>query len=577
MIPVDDFATPDRRGAFAKPVDFVVDQEDVQIKSPNRSNLKAEERIREERKAWYNEVIVLHILDADTQKPRDGCTWKLPRYRLSQEFLQGLVNRSPASSDKNGCEISYVQDSKGEIILPTQMKALCKRHPEKYYIVCKKASRVFDVKHNINYEGDMKFVLHDVPRRSRDEKHEVTSEDIRRWVVNNIVEEDPIIQRLKKKVESLKASIDRITVDIKDTPTRPIFKKNGTPIRGKKADTERDVIFRKLNSEKMEIRSKYEDAIDNFERMRNERLEKLGVEIYEAEEKAYDVSHRTAWMIEFTGVHKEYHEHLALSKADWNSCPLRVGYDPIQIAEKNAASLTDHVGGFVSETEGLVDMGGVSIQRLENGYGNYHRIAEDVLPRDCDEGVEYYHGCWKDGVMDGYGIIYTSSGVYSGVVRDGKPCGEGCMNYADGDRLTGNFRKRGSKTNPFTRGLPDGKASISFGDGSYYEGAMVDGEITGCGTYIDASGDCYEGEFLHGALKKGKITCKSGEVKEGAFKDGELNGFGKHKTRYGEFHGFFVEGLREGKGQEVFGNGSKFTGFHLNDQRAWYGSLCLQP
>ena len=477
-----------RRDAFAAPVDFVVNKIETHIKSPASQNLKSELRAKEEKRAFYNEIVTIHLLDTETRQPRQGCTWKIPRFRLKQDFLQDLVDKSPANKDKHGCEICYLQDSKGEIILPTQMRIVCKPLPMVYYIVNKKASKILDIEDDSNYEGDMKFVIKGVPRHTQNERYEVNEDDIRGWVIDSILEEDPILQRLRKKVEELRVSIERVATEQRDTPTCPIYKKNGRQVRGKRADKERNIIFDKLSNDKRCLRQEFDMALDQYLNAQKSRFKKLEVQINEERHSLSD--NRTTWVVEFIGVHKQYHESLALKKADWKSCPLlHTGCNQTRIEKQNAMGLTDQ--GYRADAEDvdcLVDIGGVTIERLEDGYGNYHRVMEDRLPRHCDEHVDYYHGLFKKGVMDGHGIIYGSGGVYSGPIKDGKPCGDGSMDYADGDRLTGEFRNTGPICNPYTRGMPSGKGTISFADGSFYCGELEKGDITGTGIYIDASG-----------------------------------------------------------------------------------------
>lgn len=77
----------------------------------------------------------------------------------------------------------------------------------------------------------------------------------------------------------------------------------------------------------------------------------------------------------------------------------------------------------------------------------------------------------------------------------------------------------------------------------------------------------------------GVINFKNGDKYRGDFKDGRPNGYGTMKYVYSlpgslgsefeeaDYHGEFVAGKREGKGQMVWTDGTVFTGLWKNDMR----------
>ena len=101
---------------------------------------------------------------------------------------------------------------------------------------------------------------------------------------------------------------------------------------------------------------------------------------------------------------------------------------------------------------------------------------------------------------------YTDEGIYSGQISHDQPQGKGRMDYANGDNLTGQFLvASGHKesllgANPYARGEPNGLCQRTFSDGSYFEGAMKDGRITGDGSYVNAMGERYDGTFKEGCV-----------------------------------------------------------------------------
>eukprot|EP00957_Ditylum_brightwellii_P015274 1150742-Ditylum_brightwellii.AAC.1 len=158
--------------ATSSSVDFIVRAEDHTIDRPNNS-LKPLAREEEKKRAYLREIICVQILDKEG-KARTGGTWKIPRHRLNHTFLQDLVNRSPAANDPEGSKISYLQESgDGSIIFPFQFQYTCKPLPATYYVVIKKAGRLKQNIHDVNYKGDMKFVLENMPCKTKNGEHSV--------------------------------------------------------------------------------------------------------------------------------------------------------------------------------------------------------------------------------------------------------------------------------------------------------------------------------------------------------------------------------------------------------------------
>ena len=182
---------------------------------------------------------------------------------------------------------------------------------------------------------------------------------------------------------------------------------------------------------------------------------------------------------------------------------------------------------------------------------------------------------------DGQSKVHTRSSTYSGQINiNDEPSGSGEMKYRDGDIITGSFATSNAKSNggrndvtsevidfeanPYARGVPHGPVTISFADGSIYEGEMKYGNITGQGLYVNAIGDLYEGSFEYGLLQNGKITYASGEVAEGRFRGCEnLHGFGKWSDSEREISGYFEDGLLKGKATVAYKEGGGAVSYHF--------------
>jgi hypothetical protein len=91
-------------------------------------------------------------------------------------------------------------------------------------------------------------------------------------------------------------------------------------------------------------------------------------------------------------------------------------------------------------------------------------------------------------------------------VRDG----HGRLDTCDGSIIVGNFGhsqqfadSRGNMTefrNPYREGHPHGQVEMTFGDGGFFRGSMVNGRINGYGEYQSGFNEIKVGIFKNGVL-----------------------------------------------------------------------------
>lgn len=195
------------------------------------------------------------------------------------------------------------------------------------------------------------------------------------------------------------------------------------------------------------------------------------------------------------------------------------------------------------------------------GYsGTYIGLAFNGMPQEkgvfiYDDGRKY-DGEWKDGVMEGDGVLYNHDGTifFSGKWSDGKyilpegsisykvekkkgiyvgtllnniPFGHGTFTMTDNSKYVGDW----------DNGIYNGNGVLYRTDGSqYYIGEFKNGKFNGHGTLFYIDGRKYEGDF-----KDGKINGKGVEYRpdgskfyEGEWKNGKMNGFGIKYNNDGE-------------------------------------------
>ena len=115
---------------------------------------------------------------------------------------------------------------------------------------------------------------------------------------------------------------------------------------------------------------------------------------------------------------------------------------------------------------------------------------------------------------------------------------------------------------------------IELPNGDVYEGDVVDGVLTGEGTYT-SSQHRYVGRFLNGKMHgEGTIYWPDGRVFEGRFVNDRRQGQGRLTRPDGRvFEGGFVNDRQEGTGVLTWGNGNVYTGEFRANQITGAGRL----
>jgi hypothetical protein len=103
-----------------------IKEADLHLMSLERQDLR--------KSAWQDEMLRISCLDTDGNE-RPGCTWRIPRHKLTPDFLQQMINRSPATEDPDGCSVEFLRDSTGvDLIWPEYMQSVSKGGTSKLLI-----------------------------------------------------------------------------------------------------------------------------------------------------------------------------------------------------------------------------------------------------------------------------------------------------------------------------------------------------------------------------------------------------------------------------------------------------------
>ncbi len=134
--------------------------------------------------------------------------------------------------------------------------------------------------------------------------------------------------------------------------------------------------------------------------------------------------------------------------------------------------------------------------------------------------------------------------------------GYGKMTFQEGGVLTGRIKYGVLSTEGDQR-----VCTITFPNGTLYEGEIKDNQIIGKGSYTFPSGAKYTGEILYGLRHgHGLYTSADGIMYEGDWYKGRKQGIGKLIKGDMAYEGEFKDGLIEGVGKLYWNNGNLYEG-----------------
>jgi hypothetical protein len=327
------------------------------------------------------------------------------------------------------------------------------------------------------FKGESQFVIRNVPSFSQNNLHPVEAYHLMEWIRHSLLKEDPKILSIDKSITALKESLESVAHVIKNAAENPIVNERGIIITGKQADQKRQARYDKMLKSKHEIRSQLEDTEADRRQIYNIKYDEIQL--------SATFLKKNEWKVESFGEQKEYYENILLNKSDWNTTFLHAY--PIDL-DPQLRSL---------DSEYLVDIGCISVERVEHGFGCYHRPSH-ISSAQYDQNahgkrVISYHGTYEDGLHQGLGFMFTDSYIYGGGFEKRFHHGKGTIIHKDGDVIRSEFGLNSLSSgkangNRYARGLSNGKGSITFADGAFYKGDLQNGIISGKGIYIGANG-----------------------------------------------------------------------------------------
>lgn len=160
------------------------------------------------------------------------------------------------------------------------------------------------------------------------------------------------------------------------------------------------------------------------------------------------------------------------------------------------------------------------------------------------------------------GSITTANGhKYSGEISEGKPNGEGTLQYLDGRKYSGEFQN----------GVPHGQGTETNALGAIKTGYWTSNNLT---FGIDSSSSMCSGVYTKNWNNCfGTRTDSANNRYAGEFRDGQPNGVGILTYADGsKYAGAFKNSDRHGQGTQIFADESKYVGEWKNNNRDGQGT-----
>ena len=495
----------------------------------NESNISSQ---KTSIRAYMNDNITLRF--------EDGSQSTVPRFRLDKEFIQSAVNRMTAkkaaskpkevfkshlfskdtakkqSSRPPAMIFSHLHHRESNTIImsdDTELKTKCSANFT-YDVVAMPAIAINDggvlslgvsrssrclpmestasYHTETHYDGDVLFIVHDVPLSTQNGAYEVTEIDVKIWIVSGAIASLQEIDVLTKKIKSLKEKLMQIQQELASLPPVSMSGGKGRVSIGSSTNNIRDKKAKVLQIEKERCSSLLQTAMNSLETLYSQHMEdcKLSVEKRTRDGTLFD-NKCCDWAILVDGNKKAMYTSLIEKNKNWSIVPMYA------FGTKGSKAPSSLPIPEEDQSHHFVDIRGVTITKLPHGFGIFESY-EEFDRGNSRSRHRLYHGQFHEGEFS-EGSLYTEAGIFSGKFDKGYPI-EGTMQYADGVEISGKFA---------VEDVQDGFQVIRFPDKATYEGEMKQGRITGKGTYKDA------GLELSGEFKDRVLQVDGGEEGHG--------------------------------------------------------------
>jgi hypothetical protein len=574
---------------------------------PPPSTLKALEEKKQAQKKWWNEQIAVQCVDESGESPT-GCTWKFSRRSLTPQFLAAACLKCPL-----GINVDHLIDEKTrEVVWLADVQTQCKEAPWSYVAIPKEKRISRDASNDPKYRGEIRVLLLNAPTKIDTGKSELSTADLRAWLLFGLFEDDETASELRKGIQELEErgheldqQIKRVgymkNIPVPEEMLRSPAKKSGE----KTADPSDSETVQTVNTmgtistahttgstgstatkDDMEAAkrqimydalAKQKDVVDDDLTEAKRRLEQLEDEHTSIELLLTPIgtspgapADTCSYVVEFTGPDAERRSTSLVRKLEWPGIKLAAanGEHPAWVGRGEIpAGRKVHEPNFLPFA---ANMRGTEICRLQHGFGYYFQVGGVATSssgdaRSAATDAESTQAPRSDVVLSVSEIpestITPYDGedfeFYRGQYREGVRHGYGIL-----------YTRNGVFGGKFKGGLPCGEGVLYRPNGDVIEGTFgiksrFSDPQEGDNPYLKGiclpngrvearftDGEAYWGEMQRGCVSgHGKYEGAWGERQEGTFRAGRLHGAGHFATARGDFwQGSWSDGELHGAG-----------------------------
>ena len=315
--------------------DFIHLIESKRFQTSGISSPKNQARLKEQQKAYSNELISLRLLtldntnDNNTSSPsKSSTTWNIPRFRLSQTFLTETVNRG-RNDTLPKLHVTHLIDSKSkEVILPSNdMRVQCRSSPVIYDVVTQlaggiKNGGVLARSGDSYYNGDLLFLITNVPKQSSSGLFDVQPSDVHRWLVECATSSVEKIMIANDKIQGLTETLQQLEKTLANVHRAPIYNdKTGRAITGEALQVARENKRTSLLEETEQTKNNLANAEQALNELRLKHLRRMELSITRRTDNTSNKSNKISFSVKLHGKKKEYYTSLVTNQKVW-SLPL---------------------------------------------------------------------------------------------------------------------------------------------------------------------------------------------------------------------------------------------------------------
>ena len=361
--------------------DFIHLIESKRFQTSGISSPKNQARLKEQQKEYSNELISLRLVppssslltldntnDNNTSSPsKSSTTWNIPRFRLTQFFLTETVNRG-RNDTLPKLHVTHLIDSRSkEVILPSNdLRVQCRSTPVVYDVVTQlaggiKQGGVLARSGDSYYNGDLLFLITNVPKQSSSGLFDVQPSDVHRWLVECATSSVEKIMIANDKIQGLTETLQQLEKSLSNVHRAPIYNdKTGRAITGESLQVAREKKRKSLLEETEQTKNSLATAEQALNELRLKHLRRMELSIKIRSDDTTNNSNKIAFSVKLHGKKKEYYTNLVTNQKVW-SLPLYATGSDLGSTSNDTSDLALLDITASEQGQHFVDTGSVSI------------------------------------------------------------------------------------------------------------------------------------------------------------------------------------------------------------------------